>query len=220
MTQTSAELVVGWVERFDPERGFGFVSPLLKDAHPAISNMSTVFIHADRCRAFTGVPEQAGISTARPSPEWVAQNTIPGMGKGGSRNRYSYVVMCVEPGTKGPRATRWAVIPRRNTVEDILLYGGLERYIGMDVAVLPAKTSSPDALWGTLTAWSLTDTRLQATLAAPRLAGGARMDEPSVTREFDFTSLRVADDDPSQLVLRLAHDESVTDVVCWRRPPL
>lgn len=221
MTQiVNAALVVGWVERFNLEKGFGFVSPLLTERHPVIGDAGNVFIHAGQCRMFEGVPEEPRIGTRRVPRDWAAQNVRPAHGPGGTRFACSYVAMRVVPGDKGPRAEAWVVIPRRQTVEDVLRFGGLEKYLGMEAAILPADQRANGGLWGVLSEATLSESRLRLTLTSPRESGNVPTGQESTTREIDFDYLRVRTDDHDQLVLNLARDNAKDlQVVCWRRPP-
>lgn len=203
------KLVVGWVDKFFPERGFGFVS----------TSEGEVFIHVDRCREFTGTPEKPGIGKTHLGEDWVSKNLIPARGHGGRRHDYSYVVMKVVPGQKGPRAAVWAVIPRRRTVEDIMTYGGLDSYLGKGVAVLADKPSSPEDVWGALAEWSLLEDCLTLVLEEPRKVGNVRVKGP-ITRAINFTSMGVREDCPERLELLFRREDAPSlKVVLWRREP-
>jgi len=203
--------VTGWVEKFfyGNDRRYGFVS----------AHVGTVHVHADNCRVFSGTPEAPVITDERVSAEWLDEHLVAAFP--GRHLDYSYVVMNVVPGGRGPRAVRWAVIPRRGTVEDVLKYGGLDAYIGLELGVMPVSDKAAGGTWGVLETWKLSDHRLELTLSSAHGSGIEPAQYGAVTKVLEFERLRVTDDDPSHLTLRLhQEDQPALQVVCWRRPPL
>ena len=210
---TPSTFVTGWVEKFffNGERRYGFVS----------SHIGTVHIHADNCRQFSGTPEAPVIGEVKVPDGWLEDNLAAAFP--GRRLDYSYVVMQIGQGRKGAYATRWAVIPRRHTVADVLRYGGLDAYIGMEIGVMPVSTKVSGGTWGVLDSWRLDDNRIELTLSSAKKSGGHKVTENSgvLTKVVVFDYFRVTDDTPSQLTLRIKKgDDPAQQVVCWHRPPL
>jgi hypothetical protein len=217
---SASDPVIGWVERFNTDKGYGFVNPMLTGTHPIIGKASRVFIHVSRYRVFAGTPENPEITLDAAESDWVKRHVVPGLGYGGSRTAYSYVVMNVGPGAKGPLATAWTVIPRRQTLDDVLRFGGLRAYVGMEIAILPVTQALGGGQWGVLKSWALSGGKVELSLTSARGPGLEPVQYGDISRVIEFDCLRVVDDSSSQITLRLQRtDQPTLDVVCWRRPP-
>jgi hypothetical protein len=161
-------LIVGWVTRFDPQKGFGFAEADV----PGMSERSErlrIFFHRNDARVVDVGKYPEFILTDQPNP------TASPTGHGRNPTR---IVMQLRHGKRGWRATRWGIRPGQMWVYDFLAAktarqeNTLAPFIGGDLTVT---TGGKLSTAGTITALQLRPLCLTVTV------DGAR-------RHYDLTS--------------------------------
>lgn len=204
--------VIGLLHKLDRERGYGHVRLL------GGRRADDVFIHAKKRCAFEGTPENPQIGKELPRSQTSMEGLTPVKGSSGNATRPSYVIMLVEYGGRGAHAIAWAAIPRRQTMKDVLQYGGLASYVGTQMMIQSTANNPLENMRARLAAWSLIEGCLELILRVPRRMEG-EVEEVSATRRINFDDLTVAVDDSTQLVLLLTrNDRPALRVICQRRP--
>lgn len=181
-SNTRTTTVIGWVDFYDPAKGFGFAE-VRTSSDPVLGSDTKVFFRKEGCREVKGTLERPMITRAPSGLDLLVP--IRRAGGGGSRNP-SRVVMTVERTSRGLRALNWGIIPLPQSIEDLVRTDGLAPCKGRLVKVLERRQGHRDPevlLEGTLVNFELSLTHLRIVVQAFGTDGTVL---PPAERTFEF----------------------------------
>lgn len=118
-TPLTGTIVFGTVLWYNESKGYGVAQTIVT------GTAKEVFFHKNKARTVTGTADEPRLLNT-PKEQFVT----------GKPPRPSEIVMIVEEGHKGPRATAWGVRPKRNWCADAInLEDGFQRFVGGTVSV-------------------------------------------------------------------------------------